>query len=204
YADNQVVIGSSEEAVVEVMGEPLGRAVSGDIVMLKYPLVLIRLQDNKVIELRDNKVKEIPAITVGPAIAKPIKKHLVVKKKSSAAKASTVKTKKYKKIEVINEKGKRVDLNALIVPGEITIIDFYAHWCGPCSLISPKLEKLAHKYKNVYLRKVNIGQWKTPVVRQFEIKSVPHIRVYDQDGNMIGTPTYSYKKVTLYIEKLIK
>ncbi|MFH1062934.1 MAG: hypothetical protein V1747_08660, partial [Candidatus Omnitrophota bacterium] len=46
YADNQVVIGSSEEAVVEVMGEPLGRAVSGDIVMLKYPLVLIRLQDN--------------------------------------------------------------------------------------------------------------------------------------------------------------
>jgi thiol-disulfide isomerase/thioredoxin len=204
YADNQVVIGSSEEAVVDLLGEPLGRAVSGNIVILEYPLTVIRFQNNKVIELRENKVKETPAIAVNPAINKPIKKNPIIQQPTAPAKVSIAKTKKYKKIMIINEKGKRIDLDALIVPGEVTIIDFYATWCGPCSLMSPKLEKLTDQYKNVYLRKVNIEDWKTPVVRQFGIKAVPNVRVYDQDGNMVGDPTCSYNAVKLHVERLAK
>lgn len=198
YAENAVVMGSSEQEIMAAIGQPSGRAVSDNVVILEYPLVVIKLKDNKVVDSWENEVIETPAITVE---ANPVKeeKAAVVKKQTPAAKPLKKKTKKYKKIKSINNKGKRVDLNSLLVPGKITIIDFYAEWCGPCRIISPKLEKLALKYKNVYLRKVDIKNWKTPVVKQFKIKSVPNVRIYDENGNMVGEPTSSYKNIKWYI-----
>jgi hypothetical protein len=34
------------------------------------------------------------------------------------------------------------------------------------------------------VREINIVDWKTPVVKQYEIRSIPHCVVYDQDGRL--------------------
>ena len=196
-AGDQIPLGSSEQDTIDIMGEPLARGVSGSIVMLKYPMFRVRLQDDQVIAVKSNEFKK--NLVIPPMY--PVKS-AIIKKSIPTVKKSVKKTKKYKKIKVINKKGKSIKLESLLVPGRITIIDFYAHWCGPCVKISPKLEKLARKHKDVYLRKVNIVNWKTPVVKQFKIRSVPHVRVYDEDGNMVGEPTASYKNVKWYVEKL--
>lgn len=41
----------------------------------------------------------------------------------------------------------------------ITIIDYYADWCGPCQIISPTLEKLEQEYGGkIKIEKVDVDK----------------------------------------------
>ena len=94
-----------------------------------------------------------------------------------------------------------VDLNSLMPAGKITVVDFYADWCGPCRQISPHLEKLVSENSDVVLVKVDIVKWGTPVTEQHDINSVPNIRVFDRNRKPIGNPTSSLSAVKSYLSK---
>ncbi|MBT3192178.1 MAG: thioredoxin family protein [Verrucomicrobia bacterium] len=89
-------------------------------------------------------------------------------------------------VETISNGGREVDLKSILVPGKITIVDFYAEWCGPCRDLGPKLEQFARGNPDVCLRKINIVNWGTPVVKQYGIRSVPNVQVYDKNGRKVG------------------
>ncbi|HEY8241223.1 MAG TPA: thioredoxin family protein [Kiritimatiellia bacterium] len=104
------------------------------------------------------------------------------------------------KVKVIADGGKEVELSTLLVPGKITIVDFYADWCGPCRVMAPRLEKMA-KDPDVYLRKVDIVDGDSDVSRQYDVHIIPNVRVYDAKGKMVGEPSQDPGQVRSYIEK---
>ena len=55
------------------------------------------------------------------------------------------------------------------------IIDFYAHWCGPCKMIAPIMEELAEEYCcKVAIFKVNTEE-EQELAAIFGIRSIPSI-----------------------------
>jgi thioredoxin 1 len=89
-------------------------------------------------------------------------------------------------VEVISH-GAQVDINQHLAVGNVTVVDFYADWCGPCRQLSPSLEQMARTDPEIALRKIDIVNWKTAVVRQYNINSIPQVNVYNRDGRLVGT-----------------
>jgi thiol-disulfide isomerase/thioredoxin len=89
-------------------------------------------------------------------------------------------------VEVISH-GAQVDINKHLALGNVTIVDFYADWCGPCRQLSPSLEQMARTDPEIALRKIDIVNWKTPVARQFNLTSIPQVNVYNRRGALVGT-----------------
>jgi thiol-disulfide isomerase/thioredoxin len=83
--------------------------------------------------------------------------------------------------------GAQVDITKHLALGNVTVVDFYADWCGPCRQVSPSLEQMAKTDPQIVLRKIDIVDWRTPVVKQFNIHSVPQINVYNRGGHLVGT-----------------
>jgi thioredoxin 1 len=89
-------------------------------------------------------------------------------------------------VEVISH-GAQVDINQHLALGNVTVVDFYADWCGPCRRLTPSLEQMASSDPQVALRKIDIVNWRTPVAQQFNIHSVPQVNVYNRAGRLVGT-----------------
>jgi thiol-disulfide isomerase/thioredoxin len=89
-------------------------------------------------------------------------------------------------VEVISH-GAQVDINQHLAVGNVTVVDFYADWCGPCRQLSPSLEQMARSDPEIALRKIDIVNWKTAVVRQYNINSIPQVNVYNRGGRLVGT-----------------
>lgn len=86
--------------------------------------------------------------------------------------------------------GEEVRLEDHLVPGKITLFDYYADWCGPCHLLSPKLERLVQENQKLILRKVDISNWESAAAKQasrdFRMPGIPYVRVYGPDGKLLG------------------
>lgn len=67
---------------------------------------------------------------------------------------------------------------------KLTMIDFWAEWCGPCRAIGPVVEELATTYNG----KVNIGKLNVDnnpnVSTQFGITSIPAI-LFIKNGQVV-------------------
>jgi len=201
-----VSIGSSREDVIAVYGKPSGVMVSGDEEILSYPGGMIVIRDGVVSQMDDNFSQRLEQRREEEVFkAKQKAKGLIqfrgkwitpAQKKEIEKKQALQKT-----VAIYSNGGQPVDLSAIVVPGKVTIIDFYADWCRPCVAMAPYLERLAQSDRDVFLRKIDIVRWGTPVTQQFNIRSIPDIRVFDRSGRMVGPPTYDFRQVQAYVQQ---
>lgn len=67
------------------------------------------------------------------------------------------------------------DLNNLT--DELTIVDFFATWCGPCKMLAPVLEEIAMDNKDVKILKVDIDQAEM-LANEYKIYAVPTLIMF--------------------------
>jgi len=102
--------------------------------------------------------------------------------------------------------GERVDLAKTIVPGKITVIDYWAEWCSPCHLLDARLQHLVLANPRLAVRRVNIGKWDNAASKQatkeFGLEALPYVRVYDARGKFVGAETGGmWDKILKLVEK---
>ena len=78
------------------------------------------------------------------------------------------------------------DFNSEISNG-ITLVDFYATWCGPCKMLEPVLEQISNERSPYKILKVDIDEHED-LTRSFGIMSVPTMIIF-KDGKQIKSIT---------------
>ena len=95
-----------------------------------------------------------------------------------------------KTLDIVAFDGKsKVDIAKALAPGKITVVDFYADWCGPCHVLEARLQRYMLAHPNVALRRIDIGKWNNAGARQatqFGAGALPYVRVYDGKGKFVG------------------
>ena len=65
----------------------------------------------------------------------------------------------------------------------VTLVDFYADWCGPCKMLAPILEELDNEYPDISFIKVNCDD-EIKLAERYGIMSIPAVFMF-KDGNII-------------------
>jgi thioredoxin 1 len=66
----------------------------------------------------------------------------------------------------------------------VTLVDFYADWCGPCRMITPIIEELSTEFDGkAKIAKLDIEKAQE-VTSEFQVTSIPTIILY-KDGKEI-------------------
>lgn len=74
--------------------------------------------------------------------------------------------------------------DAVAVDG-ITVVDFWAPWCGPCRAMAPQLERAATLRPQYRFAKVNVDE-EQALAASFQIRGIPTLAVL-RDGKLVGT-----------------
>ena len=89
------------------------------------------------------------------------------------------------------------DENLVDLIGEgITLVDYYADWCGPCKMLEVELEDL----ENINIIKVNTDEHQK-LANEKSIMSIPYVEIY-KDKELITN--FSGFKTKAEIEEVLR
>ena len=77
----------------------------------------------------------------------------------------------------------------------VTVVDFWASWCGPCKMMAPILDETAGEYTDVTFGKVNVDE-QPALANAFRVNAIPTL-VFFKDGKAVQQAVGLQQKATL-------
>ena len=82
----------------------------------------------------------------------------------------------------------KVDVNSfdteVIKSDKVTVVDFFADWCGPCRKLSPIIEEIEQELSDkVKFTKINTDE-NIPLAQNFQISGIPTLLVF-KNGELV-------------------
>ena len=80
------------------------------------------------------------------------------------------------------------------------LVDVWAAWCGPCSMLSPIVEQLAEEHPEIAFGKVNVDE-APEIAQRYQISAIPTLLLF-RDGKPVDMSVGVKSKAEL--EKFLK
>ena len=76
------------------------------------------------------------------------------------------------------------------------LVDYWAEWCGPCKMIAPLLDEVAHGYAGrMDVAKMNVDH-NREIPAKFGIRGIPTLMLF-KDGKLAATKVGALSKAQL-------
>jgi thiol-disulfide isomerase/thioredoxin len=109
--------------------------------------------------------------------------------------------------------GETLELTSYLRMGKVNIVDFYSDYCPPCRRLAPLLEKLGAARPGIAVIKLDINRrgvkgidWRSPLARQYDLRSIPRFQVWDEQGKLLhdGDGATSFVMDLLARERIVE
>lgn len=81
------------------------------------------------------------------------------------------------------------------------LVDFYADWCGPCKMVSPVIQKIAHEYKDSMITVKIDTDKKQAIAGKYNISSIPTIMLFFNEKSIMRLEgAHPYESIKQSIE----
>ena len=80
--------------------------------------------------------------------------------------------------------GTNENVKELISQDKVTIVDFWAEWCGPCRMLGPILDSVAAEHPELQVVKVDVDS-NSDLSSEYGIRSIPAVYIF-KNGEIVN------------------
>jgi thioredoxin 1 len=81
----------------------------------------------------------------------------------------------------------------------LSVVDFWAPWCGPCRMLAPVIDSLSENNEDVTIGKINVDENQDSAVK-YGIRGIPAV-LFFKDGELVDRLVGTHS-ANVYQEKI--
>jgi thioredoxin 1 len=103
--------------------------------------------------------------------------------------------------QAVKEVTSTEQFKSLIGGEKVTVVDFYATWCGPCKAIEPIIEKISDLVPQAEFLRVDVDQ-QTEIAKENKVTAMPTIKFFKESQHMGTIIGADVKKIIDKVQEL--